>query len=185
MSTQTQTATAAATGSSSSSAAPTLVLRAEQQDQQQPQQQPARRGASFLPTLTPPTHILPPLTEFEHSDPGHRALASANPRSVFDAPDVTFSDVTPVFGRTYDGVQLHTLDAAGRDEIALEVARRGVVAFRGQQFAEQGPAWYKQWGSVRRPFAFALLRRPDADARHVPLAALCSTSVACTRTRPA
>lgn len=141
MSTATETQTA-----SSSSSQPTLILRA---DQEQPQEEPApRRGAAFLPTLTPPTNILPPLTEFEHVDPGHRALASANPRAIFEAPGVSFQNTTPTFGRVYDGIDLASLDNAGRDQIALEVARRGVVAFRNQRFTEQGPDWYKQWGSV-------------------------------------
>ena len=143
--------------------APTLVLRAGEDEAAPPSAAPpaARRGAAFLPTLTPPTHLLPPLTEFTHSDPAGRALASANPRSIFEAPGVSSSDVTPVTGRIYDGIRLDELDGPGRDEVALEVARRGVVAFRGQHFTEQGPEWYKQWGSVRLSPFLAKSTRPS------------------------
>jgi len=157
--TQTAIATSAEPGSTAPTA-PTLVLRAEH-EAALPAAQAPRRGAAFLPTLTPPTHLLPPLTEFTHDDPGRRALNSANPRAIFEAPGVTSSDITPVTGRIYDGIRLDELDGPGRDQVALEVARRGVVAFRGQRFTERGPEWYKQqWGAVRRIARLLPDRRP-------------------------
>ena len=42
------------------------------------------------------------------------------------------SDLTPRFGSEICGVSLETLGAEGRDQLALYVARRGVVEFKGQ-----------------------------------------------------
>jgi hypothetical protein len=147
--TQTAIATSAEPGSTAPTA-PTLVLRAEH-EAALPAAHAPRRGAAFLPTLT----------EFTHDDPGRRALNSAHPRAIFEAPGVTSSDITPVTGRIYDGIRLDELDGPGRDQVALEVARRGVVAFRGQRFTERGPEWYKQqWGAVRRIARLLPDRRP-------------------------
>ncbi|KAK3085190.1 hypothetical protein LTR53_020088, partial [Teratosphaeriaceae sp. CCFEE 6253] len=45
-------------------------------------------------------------------------------------------DVTANIGAEVRGVQLSQLNKAGKDELALLVAQRKVVAFRGQDFAD-------------------------------------------------
>lgn len=75
-----------------------------------------------------------PLEEFEHKDPGLRADPELS--NLFKGDDVITSDITPKFGSEVKGVQLSKLDDKGKDELALYVAQRGVVAFREQDFAE-------------------------------------------------
>ncbi|BGP00954.1 putative Alpha-ketoglutarate-dependent sulfonate dioxygenase (putative) [Rhodotorula toruloides] len=82
---------------------------------------------------------LPPLQPFKHVDPGHKALADPSPRSFL--ADAEVDDLTPDFGSEVSGVQLHQLDERGRQQLALFVAQRGVVAFRDQDFADQDPTW--------------------------------------------
>lgn len=74
-----------------------------------------------------------PLTEFEHKDPGLRADSNL-PNLLKDG--VEARDLTPKFGSEVKGVQLSSLDDKGKDELALYVAQRGVVAFRDQDFAD-------------------------------------------------
>lgn len=82
----------------------------------------------------PYTHLLPyankdvtydKLTEFEHVDPGHKALDDPNPQAFLDGADV--DRLTPEFGSEVQGIQLHKLDDKGRQQLALYVAQRGVV----------------------------------------------------------
>ncbi|GJN92756.1 hypothetical protein Rhopal_005794-T1 [Rhodotorula paludigena] len=82
---------------------------------------------------------LPPLEPFEHIDPGHQALQDPAPRAFLDGAEV--DDLTPEFGSEVEGIQLHELDARGRQQLALYVAQRGVVVFRDQDFADQSPEW--------------------------------------------
>ncbi|KAJ3787668.1 TauD-domain-containing protein [Lentinula aff. detonsa] len=89
----------------------------------------------------------PPLTPFEHSDPGHRALNHPNPRSFLDSA-ASIIELTPNLGTEVHGVNLRALDSDARDQLALEVARRGLVVFRDQQeFIDAGPDFYREWGS--------------------------------------
>lgn len=86
------------------------------------------------------------LTAFEHVDPGHKAKGLADPRAFLAAADI--DDLTPEFGSEVSGVQLHELDAAGREQLALYIAERGVVAFRDQDFIDQDPSWQiNDWGA--------------------------------------
>lgn len=78
----------------------------------------------LLPTFD--GHLkLPPLTEFEHKDPGHEAKEHADPLAFLANSDV--DELTPRFGSEVTGVQLSQLDDVGRQQLALFVARRGVV----------------------------------------------------------
>ncbi|KAM6498001.1 TauD domain containing protein [Amanita muscaria] len=101
------------------------------------------------------THLLPhissdhypPLVPFEHVDPGRRALRHANPRAFLDNA-TSVVDLTPHLGTEVVGINLAELDSDGRDQVALEVARRGFLVFRNQQdFIDRGPDFYLQWGS--------------------------------------
>lgn len=65
----------------------------------------------------------PPLTPFEHIDPGHRALNHSNPRSFLDSA-TQITELTPNLGTEVFGVDLRALDSDGRDQLALEVCRK-------------------------------------------------------------
>src|ERR1700676_2601206 len=63
----------------------------------------------------------PPLSPFEHVDPGFRALGCENPRAFLNnASKVT--DLTPNLGTEVLGLNLTELDGAGKDQLALEVS---------------------------------------------------------------
>ncbi|KAH9919111.1 alpha-ketoglutarate-dependent sulfonate dioxygenase [Fomitopsis serialis] len=91
------------------------------------------------------THY-PPLTPFDHIDPGSRALSHPNPRSFLDHA-TSITQLTPHLGEEVRGVSLAALDSDGRDQLALEVARRGLVVFRDQRdFINSGPDSYLEFG---------------------------------------
>jgi len=55
--------------------------------------------------------------------------------------------LTPALGIEVQGLNLTELDSSGKDELALEVARRGLLVFRNQQeFIDKGPDFYLEWG---------------------------------------
>ncbi|KAH8086668.1 TauD-domain-containing protein [Cristinia sonorae] len=128
-----------------------LTLRSSQQNNDQDQQSQSRqdepyRYAHLLPAFPRDEHF-PPLTPFEHIDPAARALAHPNPRAFLDSA-TSVVQLTPNLGTEVRGVNLAALGSDGRDQVALEVARRGVVVFRDQQeFINSGPDFYLQWGS--------------------------------------
>ncbi|KAF7359178.1 TauD-domain-containing protein [Mycena sanguinolenta] len=102
----------------------------------------------LLPEIFPTaeTHQ-PALQDFEHVDPGHRALKHPNPRA-FLAGATSISHLTPAIGTEVRGVSLAKLTSDERDELALEVARRGMMIFRGQQdFIDAGGEFWKEFGS--------------------------------------
>lgn len=95
---------------------PTLTLRSDKPSEQKSEE--PYPYAHLNPHFSPATY--PPLTDFEHVDPGHRALKHSNPRSFLDnATSVTA--LTPHFGTDVSGVSLASLDSDGRDQLALEV----------------------------------------------------------------
>ncbi|KAJ7630542.1 hypothetical protein FB45DRAFT_793091 [Roridomyces roridus] len=118
----------------------TLILK-------NPVQQPPTddyRYSHLLPHFSQDRY--PPLTPFNHTDPGLRALEHPNPRAFLqNATSVV--EITPRLGTEVHGVNLAELDSDARDEVALEVARRGLVVFRGQEdFMNRGPEFYKSFG---------------------------------------
>ncbi|KAJ7460791.1 hypothetical protein FB451DRAFT_1499878 [Mycena latifolia] len=83
----------------------------------------------------------PVLQPFEHVDPSSRALKHANPRSFLDNAKTV--EMTPEFGLDVRGCNLAELTPDQKDQLALEVARRGVVVFREQQdFIDRGASFY-------------------------------------------
>ncbi|PIL30953.1 hypothetical protein GSI_07122 [Ganoderma sinense ZZ0214-1] len=122
---------------------PTLTLRQDQS--QQPKKEDEYKYAHMLPVFPKDEHY-PPLTPFDHVDPGFRALEHPNPRSFLDNA-ASVSEITPRLGTEVRGVNLAELDNDGRDQLALEVARRGLVVFRDQQdFIDRGPEFFREWG---------------------------------------
>ncbi|KAJ3754867.1 TauD-domain-containing protein [Lentinula raphanica] len=124
------------------SASTTLKLRGAT-DAQKDQEE--YRYSHLLPVFSQDHY--PPLTPFEHNDPGRRALNHPNPRSFLDSA-TSVIELTPNLGTEVHGINLRALDSDARDQLALEVARRGLVVFRDQQeFIDAGPDFYRQWGS--------------------------------------
>jgi sulfonate dioxygenase len=74
--------------------------------------------AHLLPHFS--TDRYPPLTPFDHVDPGLRALNLSNPRAFLDHAS-SVAELTPNIGTEVTGINLATLDASGRDQVALEV----------------------------------------------------------------
>lgn len=94
--------------------------------------QPKASYPHYLPTWNQ-YQKYPPLEPFVHHDHGIDADKSF--------PDllgekVQKEDLTPTIGSVITGVQLSSLTAAGKDQLALLVAQRKVVAFRAQDFAD-------------------------------------------------
>lgn len=87
--------------------------------------------------------MYPPLTPFEHYDHGKDADPSLKDLLPADSQVV---DLTPSIGSEVRGVQLSKLSDAGKDQLALYVARRKVVAFRGQDFADLPIKDALEWG---------------------------------------
>lgn len=99
--------------------------------------------ARFLPSFDPSLR-LPRLEPFVHVDPGTppshgassvasltlsiaglKALDDPEPRSFLNGASV--EELTPEFGSEIEGLQLHSLDTRGRQQLARFVAERGVV----------------------------------------------------------
>ncbi|KAJ5449454.1 uncharacterized protein N7458_005903 [Penicillium daleae] len=75
----------------------------------------------------------PPLEPFTHIDHGK----DADPSFKDLLPEGSqIQKLTPTIGSEVTGVQLSKLTAAGKDQLALLVAQRKVVAFRDQDFAD-------------------------------------------------
>jgi sulfonate dioxygenase len=75
------------------------------------------------------------------------ALAAVARASLPHLAGAEVEELTPRFGSSVEGVQLNKLDDAGRQQLALYVAQRGVVAFRDQDFIDEDPQWQVwNWG---------------------------------------
>jgi sulfonate dioxygenase len=92
----------------------------------------AAKYPNYLPTWNVEQKY-PPLEPFEHYEHGKDADRSL-PNLLPESASVT--DLTPTIGSEVRGIQLSSLTDAGKDELALFVAQRKVVAFRGQDFAD-------------------------------------------------
>ncbi|KAL6710865.1 hypothetical protein ACN47E_007922 [Coniothyrium glycines] len=73
-----------------------------------------------------------PLEPFEHTEHGK----DADPSFPNLLKDAKVDDLTANIGAEVHGVQLSKLTDAGKDELALFVAQKKVVAFRDQDFAD-------------------------------------------------
>jgi sulfonate dioxygenase len=61
-------------------------------------------------------------------------------------PNVEITRLTPRVGTEIKGLQLSQLSDAQKNELALLVAERGVVVFRGQDFKDIGLKNQKEFG---------------------------------------
>ena len=109
---------------------PSLTLRNQSDQSEETKKTEPYKYAHLLPVFPKDEHY-PPLTPFEHVDPGLRALSHPNPRSFLDNA-TSVIDITPRLGSEIRGVSLAALDNAGRDQLALEVrhGRSGVLSER-------------------------------------------------------
>ncbi|KAI9700796.1 MAG: hypothetical protein M1836_002165 [Candelina mexicana] len=86
----------------------------------------------YLPVWDPEKKY-PPLEPFTHYEHGK----DANPTFKDLFQDATYiSDLTAPIGTEVQGVELAKLTEQGKDQLALFVAQRKVVAFRNQSFAD-------------------------------------------------
>jgi sulfonate dioxygenase len=74
----------------------------------------------------------PPLELFEHDEHGK----NADPSFPNLLKGAQVADLTANIGAEVTGVQLSKLTDSGKDELALFVAQKKVVTFRGQDFAD-------------------------------------------------
>ncbi|KAF2101586.1 TauD-domain-containing protein [Rhizodiscina lignyota] len=93
--------------------------------------QPPARYPNYLPTWDTEKKYAP-LESFQHYDHGK----DANPSFPNLLKGGEVIDLTANIGAEVSGVQLSKLDAKGKDELALFVAQKKVVAFRDQDFAD-------------------------------------------------
>ncbi|KAH0562177.1 hypothetical protein GP486_003130 [Trichoglossum hirsutum] len=93
---------------------------------------PKAKYPHYLPTWNPQQKY-PALEPFEYYEHGRDADPTLP--EILGA-GVHRTDLTPSMGSEISGVQLSSLSNAGKDQLALFVAQRKVVAFRNQDFAE-------------------------------------------------
>ncbi|KAI9840108.1 MAG: hypothetical protein M1837_001912 [Sclerophora amabilis] len=109
--------------------------------------QPKAKFTSYLPTWDP-SQKYPPLEPFEHYEHGKDA-DPAFPDLL--RPGVTQTDLTPTIGTEISGVQLSSLTKEGKDQLALFAAKRRVVVFRDQDFADLPVGEALDYGNFGRP----------------------------------
>jgi sulfonate dioxygenase len=85
------------------------------------------------------------LVEFEHADVGLRADPTL--KNLLGAPGAAFEEITPAIGTEVTGLQLSQLTSAQKDELGVLVAKRGVLVFRDQDFADIGPDRQREFGA--------------------------------------
>jgi sulfonate dioxygenase len=102
----------------------------------------AAKYQNYLPTWNPDEKY-PPLETFTHVEHGRDADPAL---PVFYNDRVQIEDMTPATGSAIKGVQLSQLSAKGKDQLALLVARRKVVIFRDQDFADLPIDKALDWG---------------------------------------
>ncbi|KAI9927814.1 hypothetical protein ASPWEDRAFT_556044 [Aspergillus wentii DTO 134E9] len=95
--------------------------------------QPPASFPNYLPVWDNETERYPPLTLFDHYDHGKDADPSFP--DLLPKGKAETDDLTPTIGTEVNGVQLSQLTKEGKDQLALYVAQRKVVAFRNQDFA--------------------------------------------------
>ncbi|KAF2105342.1 hypothetical protein BDV96DRAFT_509519 [Lophiotrema nucula] len=93
--------------------------------------EPPAKYPNYLPTWDS-EKTYPPLQPFQHYDHGK----DADPSFPNLLKDAKITDVTANIGAEVEGVQLSKLTDKGKDELALFVAQKKVVAFRNQDFAD-------------------------------------------------
>lgn len=106
--------------------------------------------SAYLPVYDTQTSF-PPLQPFPFTDRG--ALADKSKPNLLSAsnPALKVTKLTPVIGTEIRGLQLSALSDVQKDELALLIAERGVVVFRGQDFKDIGIDKQKEFGKYFGP----------------------------------
>ncbi|PYH96525.1 alpha-ketoglutarate-dependent taurine dioxygenase [Aspergillus ellipticus CBS 707.79] len=78
-----------------------------------------------------------PLPAFEYDDPALR-VTDKSKRNLL-TPGTKVTEIQPRMGSIVEGIQLNQLSDAAKDELALLIAERKVVAFPNQDLIDDGP----------------------------------------------
>lgn len=89
----------------------------------------------YLPTWDP--IWFDPLPPFEYNDPALRA--APHKPNLFASGDVKVNHIQPNIGSVVEGIQLNSLSDAAKDELALLISERKVLAFPDQDLIDDGP----------------------------------------------
>ncbi|KAJ5812629.1 hypothetical protein N7474_008930 [Penicillium riverlandense] len=84
-----------------------------------------------------------PLPPFEYEDPALRVQDRTKPNLL--RPGVTVNHIQPSLGSVVEGVQLSQLSNTAKDELALLIAERKVLAFPEQDLIDAGPDAQEQF----------------------------------------
>ncbi len=90
--------------------------------------------------------MFPPTEPFEFVDKGTLADKAKPHLFATNDPNVAVTQLTPRVGTEIKGLQLSKLSDDQKNELALLIAERGVVIFRGQDFKDIGPQKQKEFG---------------------------------------
>ncbi|KAI1637568.1 TauD-domain-containing protein [Biscogniauxia mediterranea] len=101
--------------------------------------------ASYLPVYDETT-TFPPTEPFEFVDRGLLADKAKPHLLGLNDPSVKIKKLTPRVGTEISGLQLSELTDEQKNELALLIAERGVVVFRGQDFKDIGVERQKEFG---------------------------------------
>lgn len=91
------------------------------------------------------TTTFPPTAPFDFRDRGLDADA-AFPHLFGDEVNATVTRLTPRIGTEISGLQLSSLNDVQKNELALLLAKRGVVVFRDQDFKDIGAERQRAFG---------------------------------------
>lgn len=83
------------------------------------------------------------------NDKGH--LGDPSFKNLFYNKDAKTFDLSPNFGTEIDGIQLSKLDDAGKNDLALYLATRGLAVFHDQDFRDKGPEFAREFGRYFGP----------------------------------
>lgn len=84
-----------------------------------------------------------PLPPFDFDDPALRVKDRSKPNLL--TPEAKVTEIQPKIGSIIEGVQLSQLSDAAKDELALLISERKVVAFPAQDLIDAGPDAQEQF----------------------------------------
>ncbi|KAJ5642968.1 Alpha-ketoglutarate-dependent sulfonate dioxygenase [Penicillium longicatenatum] len=90
----------------------------------------------YLPTWDP--MWFDPLPEHDYADPALRVKDHSKPNLL--TPNVKVNHIQPAIGSVVEGIQLNKLTNVQKDELALLISERKVLAFPDQDLIDAGPA---------------------------------------------
>ena len=104
----------------------------------------------WAPTWDPADdHKFENIKPFKHLDRG--LFADPDLKSLKSVEGISFKRTSPKLGLEVDGIQLSSLTNQQKDDLALLVAKHGVIAFRNQDFKNQSFEDIENWGKYYGP----------------------------------